>query len=189
MKKCFLPLLGFLFLNFSCNTAGAATPVIVPPPPGNAEISVIQKQQEDYVRQSSQYNFNQQSEEPVLNDNTGNRVPDSHYYAISSFDTMQAANQAAWQVIEACETKRLHGILKNHSEAVKCSNPRIITAFEIANYPYRDIIKKFTEKRLNLARKIDRNKITEAQANAEIALFIKHIEAEENGRSISTRDY
>jgi hypothetical protein len=74
-------------------------------------------------------------------------------------ETNQAANE--------CKAKRLSGELPTHLASVKCSNPRTIRACDAAHYKYMDLIEFFAAKRLELAEKIDRNELTEDQADAE----------------------
>ena len=84
---------------------------------------------------------------------------------------MAAANE--------CKAKRLRGELPSRVASARCSNPRIIQAFNDAHYRYMDLIELFTDKRLQLALIEDRNKTPEDQADAESAkLFADLVEAE-----------
>ena len=179
------------------NSAVMAAPAaIVPQPASNAEASVLlQKQQEDTHQSGTNYKIMQESglRNPSL-DATGNRFPqqegkDKYNTTISSLPSMQEVNHTAHEAIEICENRRRSGTLKTRSSTVKCSNSRIIAAFEMAEYPYMDIIRQYTGKRLLIARKQDKNQITEPEAAKELEAFTRHIEAEEQGRGVSTLSY
>lgn len=78
-----------------------------------------------------------------------------------------------------CKAKRLRGELPSRVASAKCSNPRIIQAFNNAQYRYMDLIELFAEKRLQLALIEDRNKTPEDHADVESAkLFADLVEAE-----------
>ena len=90
-----------------------------------------------------------------------------------------AANKEAEEAANECKAKRLRGELPSRVASARCSNPRIIQAFNDAHYRYMDLIELFTDKRLQLALIEDRNKTPEDQADAESAkLFADLVEAE-----------
>jgi len=81
--------------------------------------------------------------------------------------------------ITECRAKRLNGELKTYLASAQCANPRIIRAYSAANYRYMDLISLFTAKRAAVAEKMDRNELTEVQAQAEITkIFSEIVEAE-----------
>lgn len=80
---------------------------------------------------------------------------------------MQWATQITIQANSRCRAKRLRGDLSSHVASVQCSNPTMIAAFNEAHYRYMDLIEFFATKRLELAAKIDRDEITEQQAQIE----------------------
>jgi hypothetical protein len=94
-------------------------------------------------------------------------------------DQMKIAVKEAETAILECRSRRLSGELKTYLASAQCANPRIIHAFSAANYRYMDLIGMFTLSRAALAEKIDRNEITEVQAQAETArLFSEIVDSE-----------
>jgi hypothetical protein len=53
---------------------------------------------------------------------------------------IQAAGNEAAAAINECKAKRLAGELKSFVQSAHCSNPRIIAAFNKANYRYMDLV-------------------------------------------------
>ncbi|MDA9491182.1 hypothetical protein [Bradyrhizobium sp. CCBAU 11361] len=75
-----------------------------------------------------------------------------------------AGNQAATAISE-CRAKRLSGELKNFTASAQCSGPRIIEAFSNANYRYMDLVALMIAKRAQISEQLDRNEMSEADAN------------------------
>jgi hypothetical protein len=95
-------------------------------------------------------------------------VPQPDRQAISaqaSSPVMQAAGNEAAAAINECKSKRLSGELKSFVQSAQCSNPRIIAAFKKANYRYLDLVTLMTAKRMQIAERLDRNQMSEADAN------------------------
>jgi hypothetical protein len=67
--------------------------------------------------------------------------------------------------VNECKAKRLAGELKSFVQSAQCSNPRIIAAFNKANYRYMDLVTLMTGKRMQIAERLDRNQLSEADAN------------------------
>jgi hypothetical protein len=78
---------------------------------------------------------------------------------------MQAAGNEAASAINECKAKRLAGELKSFAQSAQCSNPRIIAAFNRANYRYLDLVTLMTAQRMQIAERLDRNLMSEADAN------------------------
>ncbi len=89
--------------------------------------------------------------------------------------------------INECRAKRLSGELKTFVASAQCSNPRIMQAYGAANYRYMDLIATFTAKRLQIAQKIDRSEITEAQAQFENTKLLNDIVEAERQRDNARR--
>ena len=85
----------------------------------------------------------------------------------------------ALSAVKECKVKRLGGELKTYVQSAMCSNPSIVQAFNSANYKHMDLIQGFTAKRLELAEKLDRGQITEAQSESELSEFSNRIRNEE----------
>jgi hypothetical protein len=96
---------------------------------------------------------------------------------------IKQATEEARAAINECRNKRLIGELKTHTEAVNCSNPKIIEAYNRAFYPHMDLIESFTEKQSEMARMTDAGQFSEKEANLEIARFMLYIATVEGKRS------
>jgi hypothetical protein len=86
---------------------------------------------------------------------------------------------AALSAVKECKVKRLGGELKTYVQSAVCSNPGIVQAFSAVNYKRMDLIQTFATKRLELAEKLDRGQITEAQSERELLEFSNRIRNEE----------
>jgi hypothetical protein len=86
---------------------------------------------------------------------------------------------AALSAVKECKVKRLGGVLKTYVQSAMCSNPGIVQAFSAVNYKHMDLIQGFAAKRLELADKLDRGQITEAQSERELSDFSNRIRNEE----------
>jgi hypothetical protein len=93
----------------------------------------------------------------------------------------QVSEQTA-AAIAACKNKRLSGELKTHVESAECSNPFIIETYQKAGYRYMDLVFLMTAKRLEVSEKVDQGKLSEAQAQLELAQFMTGINDEERQR-------
>jgi hypothetical protein len=86
-----------------------------------------------------------------------------------------------------CRIKRLSGELHTHIQSVQCSNGRIIQAFWSVNYRYMDLIGRYTAGRLQIAEKIDRGLITEAQVQTETVILINAINEAARQRDLAQK--
>jgi hypothetical protein len=102
--------------------------------------------------------------------------------------TVQQASQAATAASIECMNKRLSGELKTHADSVNCSNPNYIEAYQRAAYPYMDLIRLITTERLEVAEKIDANKITEAGGKLEAQKFLANMADIERQRNLENRN-
>lgn len=85
---------------------------------------------------------------------------------------------AAQSAVKECKVRRLGGELKTYVQSAICSNPGIVQAFSAADYKRMDLIRTFAAKRLELAEKLDREQITEAQSDRELSEFTNRIRNE-----------
>jgi hypothetical protein len=98
--------------------------------------------------------------------------------------TVIAQNEMVAAITE-CRNKRIDGTLKTFVASARCSNPRIIQAFSKANYRYMDLIAAFNAKRLQISERVDRNELSEADAQLENQkLFASIAEAEKQRDSM-----
>lgn len=96
-----------------------------------------------------------------------------------SQDPMVIAQNEMVAAITECRNKRIDGTLKTFVASAQCSNPRIVQAFNKANYRYMDLIAAFNAKRLQISERVDRKQLTEADAQVETQkLFASIVEAE-----------
>jgi hypothetical protein len=86
---------------------------------------------------------------------------------------------AALSAVKECKAKRLSGELKTYVQSAMCSNPGVVQAFSAVNYKHMDLIQEFVAKRLELAEKLDRRQITEAQGEHELSDLANRVWTEE----------
>jgi hypothetical protein len=100
-------------------------------------------------------------------------------------DPLAIAQNEMVAAITECRNKRIDGTLKTFVASAQCSNPRIVQAFSKANYRYMDLIAAFNAKRLQISERVDRNQLSEADAQIETQkLFASIVEAEKQRDSI-----
>jgi hypothetical protein len=100
-------------------------------------------------------------------------------------DPMVTAQNEMVTAITECRNKRIDGTLKTFVASARCANPRIVQAYSKANYRYMDLIAAFNAKRLQISERVDRNELTEADAQVENQkLFASIVEAEKQRDSI-----
>lgn len=97
---------------------------------------------------------------------------------------MKVASEESKAALQECHDKRVAGELKTYVESVKCSAPRIVEAFQKANYPYMDLISLANAKRLALAEKADKKKITEGEMQLKMAEAFTDMVNEERRRNL-----
>ena len=86
-------------------------------------------------------------------------------------ERMKRAGEEAKAAVNECRDRRLAGELKTHVESANCSNPRYEEAYRKAGYPYMDLIVQLEAKRIEVAERTDAGKLTEGQAQLELARF------------------
>ena len=96
---------------------------------------------------------------------------------------MQQAGIDANAAIEKCRAKYKIGKIKTHIQLVKCYNPAIVAIYKRADYPYMDLIQSLNDKRVAVAKRIDKKTLTEAQGEAELSKFSAGIVEEERKRN------
>ena len=78
-----------------------------------------------------------------------------------------------------CKAKRLSGELKTYVQSAICSNPGVVQAFSAVDYKHMELIQGFVARRLELAEKLDRGEISEAQGERELSDLANRIWTEE----------
>jgi hypothetical protein len=99
---------------------------------------------------------------------------------------LQNALRITNEIANECRAKRIRGELPSYVASVDCSNPRMIQAFNDAHYRYMDLIQWWASKRRELAEKLDRHEVTEAQAQADTAKIYSAIVNAERQRDKAT---
>jgi len=95
---------------------------------------------------------------------------------------MAQADADVKQAMKDCHDKRVSGALKTHEESAQCSNPRIAAAFDRIGYPYKDLVAKFTDKRMELAKKLDKDDPNGSMKDSDFAPLALEIAEEEGAR-------
>ncbi len=83
-----------------------------------------------------------------------------------------------------CIDQRHAGIFKTYAESAKCSNPQIIAAFKRVKFPYMDLVKEFTDKRLEILQELDNKQIPEERSDKEINEYLDNLIAETHVRDL-----
>jgi hypothetical protein len=102
-------------------------------------------------------------------------------------ELLAAAKGQAETAMYECRAKRLSGEIKTHAGSAQCSNPLIMRAYSAANYRYMDLIAQWTAKRIQIADKIDRRELTEAQADFKGRRYFAEIMEAERRRDNASR--
>jgi len=100
-------------------------------------------------------------------------------------DPIDQADAAAIAAEKECDARLLSGELTTHVEAQECTNAKIIEAFKQIDYPYMDLIELYTTKATKVAKRIDKNEITEAQSQIELSKIFQDIGTEVTKRNIA----
>ena len=100
--------------------------------------------------------------------------PDSAYRP----EMIPFADAEMQNVIAGCREKRLSGALKSYTESANCSNSMIVLAYRWLNYPYMDLVQLVAASRLAASERVDDGKLSEAEAQGEMAELGKMVNAE-----------
>jgi hypothetical protein len=93
--------------------------------------------------------------------------------------TMRETTKAA--VLE-CRDRRLKKEFKTYRQSADCSNPKILAAYEAADYPYMDLVHVLVDARLVMADNLDKGAITEAQAQSQSSELENRLTGEDQRR-------
>ena len=88
-------------------------------------------------------------------------------------------------ILAECELKRINGTLKTYTESAQCSNPVIIKAHEQAGDPGMNFVYLLTAYRLAVAERLDKNLLSQTEANLMLAQLVSRINAERLRRDMS----
>jgi hypothetical protein len=93
--------------------------------------------------------------------------------------TMRETTKAA--VLE-CRDRRLKKEFKTYRQSAECSNPKIVAAYEAADYPYMDLVHVLVDARLVMSENLDKGAITEAQAQSQSTELENRLTSEDQRR-------
>lgn len=79
--------------------------------------------------------------------------------------------QVSQKALQECGYKRELGELKSNADVAECSNAAMMRAYQAANSEYMPLIQRIAAKRLEVARRLDKGEIDEAQAADELTRF------------------
>jgi hypothetical protein len=100
---------------------------------------------------------------------------------------IKAADKEATAARQAC-LKRYEAGELTMAQSVECSNPKIIAAFEGANYPYMDLLRLGMDARLAGAQKVDRGDLSAEEYQRQLTELRKRIAAEMRRRNSGASD-
>jgi hypothetical protein len=95
---------------------------------------------------------------------------------------MPKAGEESQVAAAQCRDKRVNGELKTHADSAQCSNPRITAAFAQIGYPYMDLVKELTDKRLAEAEKLDKSLLGGTEDQTEFAKMAFDLTEQERKR-------
>lgn len=101
--------------------------------------------------------------------------------------TFQTAGNQAVTAISECRAKRLSGELKSFTASAQCSGPRIIEAFSRVNYRYMDLVTLMVAKRAQISERLDRNEMSETDANVAFQQAFTDVVTAEKTRDAARR--
>jgi hypothetical protein len=179
----------FLIAGILTGCTSSSSSVVVQSSPGTFTLSKEgagqDKLQADAVQEARDYCIKNQREalligarqernEYVLNSYTA----DVNFRCVAT-QSMREATKAA--VLE-CRDRRLNLEFKTYRQSAECSNPRIMAAFQGADYPYLDLVKVLLDARLVAAENLDNGAITEAQAQTQSTELENRLTSEDQRR-------
>jgi hypothetical protein len=94
------------------------------------------------------------------------------------------ANNLALAGARECVNQRHAGILKTFAESAECSNPQIIAAYERVRFPYMDLVKQYTDRKLDIMEQLDHHTIPAARADKELAECRAYLQAAAHVRDL-----
>jgi hypothetical protein len=95
---------------------------------------------------------------------------------------IKAADEEATAARQACAQRYQSGEM-TMAQSVECSNPKVIAAFEGADYPYMDLLRLGMDARLAGAQKVDRGEISADEYQRQLGELRKRIGAEMRRRN------
>jgi hypothetical protein len=95
---------------------------------------------------------------------------------------IKAADKEATAARQACAQRYQSGEM-TMAQSVECSNPKVIAAFEGADYPYMDLLRLGMDARLAGAQKVDRGELSPEEYQRQLGELRKRIGAEMRRRN------
>jgi hypothetical protein len=92
------------------------------------------------------------------------------------------ADETAADAYQKCENLRLAGVIKSHVGAIDCALPQVQKAYQVAAYPFDDLIYISVQARRFGARKVDSGEISDAEYQSAVQEMNGRLKAEEKRR-------
>jgi len=94
----------------------------------------------------------------------------------------QAIKEGTKAAVLECRDRRLKREFKTYRQSAECSNPKILAAYESADYPYMDLVRVLLDVRLVVADNLDKGAITEIQTREQSSEFERRLTSEDQRR-------
>ena len=99
-------------------------------------------------------------------------------------EQIQDAENLALAGKRICVDKRHAGIFKTYAESAECSNLLIIAAYERVKFPYMDLVREYTDKRLEILKELDDKQITSERSDKKMNECLAYLTAEAHVRDL-----
>ena len=83
-----------------------------------------------------------------------------------------------------CVDQRHAGIIKSFSESARCSKPVIMAAYEKAQFPYKDLVEEYTDKRIKIMQELDDKQIPEDRSYKKMNELLIYLRGEAHIRDL-----
>lgn len=113
---------------------------------------------------------------------TGALVPLALTACIMSAQRTAESDEAAADAYQKCENLRIAGVVKSHVASVDCAIPKVQQAYQVAAYPFMDLVYISVQARRYGARKVDTGEATEAEYQSQVQELQARLKAEETRR-------
>jgi hypothetical protein len=91
--------------------------------------------------------------------------------ALTILQSPSGALKVSELAMDDCEHRRELGELKSHADVAACANAAMVQEFHNEGSTYMPLIQRIADKRLEVARRLDKGEIDDAQAAEELSRF------------------
>ena len=113
---------------------------------------------------------------------TGALVPLALTACIMSAQRTAESDEAAADAYQKCENLRIAGVVKSHVASVDCAIPKVQQAYQVAAYPFMDLVYFSLEARQLGAERVDAGDVSDEQYQRDVAALDARVAAEEARR-------